>query len=491
METMMSASTPLEQEVSAEMETMMSASTPLEQALNDPAREDQIAQAAALFNERKVTHVHCMYVTVQGRVLTKVMPVRFFLESAARKGVPFGYAIVGGLHVSLAGELLGPGGINTREGLLVPDLTTLQIQPWDPEVAQVFGDHYRTLTEEEAPGEVEASDARGNLKRAIASLREEMGLELRTGCEPEMSWFPNAESVRRAAATSFPDWVGTSYHHGHSTEMMPIVKRITEYAEKMDFQMITADYEDPGQMECNFMFDNALATADRLITYRLICQAVAREFGVIATFMPKPVAGIMANGCHHHASLWRGEENVMADEQGLTELGRNAVGGLLEHTAGMTALLASTANSYARFWDVGQFAPANITSWGYDNRTVTYRVLPGRVEVRPPDAAVNPYLSHAALIGAMADGIRRKIDPGAPEQGNAYAGSGTDETARFTPPPLNLADALDALEGDTVIKDVLSEPLYRTFADCKRDEWNRRIGAITDWDYATYLNYTP
>lgn len=471
------------------MSTSRESATPLEQTLHDPAREAQAAETEALLKDRGVTHVHCMYVTVQGRVLTKVMPVRFFLESAVWSGVPFGYAAAGGMHASLAGELLGPGGISTREGLLVPDLATLQVQPWDTQVAQVFCDHFRTLHEEDGPGELEAADSRGNLKRVAAEFRDEFGLELRTGCEPEMSWFPNAESIRRDAVTGFPDWFGTSYHHGHSTDMMPIVKRLTEYAEQMDFQMITADYEDPGQMECNFMFDNALATSDRLITYRLLCQAVAREFGVIATFMPKPVPGIMANGCHHHASLWRGDQNVMADPD-LTELGKHALGGLLEHTAGMTALLASTANSYARFWDVGLFAPVN-TSWGYDNRTTTYRALPGRVEVRPPDAAVNPYLSHAALIGAMADGIRRELDPGAPEQGNVYGGAGVDEAPRFAAPPLNLADALDALENNKVIREVLSEPLYQTFSDCKRDEWNRRIGAITDWDFAAYLNYTP
>ncbi len=236
--------------------------------------------------------------------------------------------------------------------------------------------------------------------------------------------------------------------------MMPILKRITQYAQELGFEMIQSDYEDPGQLECNFLYDNALATADRLITYRQICMAVAKEFGVLATFMPKPVPGIMANGCHHHASLWRGEENVFADDDDLTELGRHALGGLLEHTRGMTAVFASTTNSYARFWDVGLFAPA-VTNWGYDNRTTNYRVLPGRVEVRSPDAAVNPYLSHAALIGAMADGIRRNVDPGKPELGNAYAPSGDDAPSTFAPPPLTLSEALDALEEDKAVRSVL------------------------------------
>ncbi len=463
--------------------------TPLETTLGDPDRETAIAALAEVIAERGVTHVHCQYVTVQGRVLGKIMPSKYFLETAARKGVPFGYAAAGGLHVSLGAELLGPGGISTREGLLVPDLPTFQILPWDPQVARVFCDHFRSLREEVDPGQPEAADCRGNLKRVVAAFREETGLDLKTGCEPEMSWFSGPEAID-TSGSFFPDWVGTSYHSGHIENMLPILKRVTEYAQAMGFEMIQADYEDPGQLECNFMFDNALATADRLVTYRQICMAVAKEFGVLATFMPKPVAGIMANGCHHHASLWRGEENVFATPEDLTELGRHALGGLLEHTRGMTALLASTANSYARFWDVGLFAPVS-SNWGYDNRTTSYRVLPGRVEVRPPDASVNPYLSHAALIGAMADGIRRQLDPGAPEDGNAYALTDADAVAGFPPPPLTLVDALDALAGDKVVRSVLSEPLYETFAACKRDEWNRRCGAITDWDYAAYLRYVP
>ena len=77
--------------------------------------------------------------------------------------------------------------------------------------------------------------------------------------------------------------------------------------------MIEGDYEDTGQLELNFAYDDCLATCDRLMTYRQICMQVARELGVTATFMPKPAVGVMANGCHHNLSLWRGEENAFVD----------------------------------------------------------------------------------------------------------------------------------------------------------------------------------
>jgi len=140
--------------------------------------------------------------------------------------------------------------------------------------------------------------------------------------------------------------------------------------------------------------------------------------------MPKPTVGAMANGCHHNLSLWRGEDNVFADPGNTTlhvsETARHALGGILRHSRGMQALLAPTVNSYARYWDVGQFAPA-VVNWGFDNRTCAVRVsASGRLEYKLPDASVNPYISHAAVIEAIADGLEQRIDPGPPESGDSY-----------------------------------------------------------------------
>ena len=127
-----------------------------------------------------------------------------------------------------------------------------------------------------------------------------------------MSWFPDADSIT-ASISKLPAHVGTPYHIGHIEEMRPILKRVTRYGQEMGLDMIQADYEDPGQVEMNFLFGPCVETADRLTTFRQICMQVAKEFGVLATFMPKPVPGIMANGCHHHLSLWRGEEPGFAE----------------------------------------------------------------------------------------------------------------------------------------------------------------------------------
>jgi len=271
--------------------------------------------------------------------------------------------------------------------------------------------------------------------------------------------------------------------------MRPIYQRVISYAQAMGLDMIEGDYEDPGQLELNWQFDRCELTADRLITYRQICKQVAREFGVTASFMPKPATGMMGNGCHHNVSLWRGEENVFEEpgrrELHLTETGRHALGGMLAHAAGSIAIMASTVNSYKRFWDGGQFAPS-VINWGMDNKTCTVRLSAnGRLEYKLPDASVNPYLSHAALLAAIKDGLDHEADCGPSTEGSSYAA----ETSPFAELPLTLGDAIAAFERNKVVRGYMPEELATQYIAVKSDEWARACGAVTDFDREMYLEY--
>ena len=473
--------------------------TTLEATQSAPDRAARIREVAAEISRCGVKFIYFQYVTVQGRILGKSIPAPHF-ERVAHEGMPFLYVSAGGMVTSRTGQLIGPGGATSREGILLPDLDTFQVLPWDREFGRVFCDHFRSPAEDVDPGAPEASDARGNLKRMAARFTEELGLRLRTGCEPEMMWFKGPDSVDTSAAY-FPRYICSSYHLRHLEDLREVLKRVTEYGQAMGLDMTQADYEDPGQLEMNFMFDDCLATADRLVTYRQICVQAAKELGVYATFMAKPLGGVMANGCHHTLSLWDGDANVIEPEPG-TPLGLHgpgsaAVGGLLAHARGMMALLAPTVNSYARFWDDGMFAPTLVPDWGLDDRTCAIRALPGKIELRSPDATVNPYLSHAAILAAIADGITSEIDPGPPmvdgEQGSVESSSNGagEDGPRFDPLPTTLAEAIDALEQDAIVRAGLSDELCQVFLDLKRDEWARSCGAITDWALETYLDYAP
>jgi glutamine synthetase len=146
-------------------------------------------------------------------------------------------------------------------------------------------------------------------------------------------------------------------------------------------------------------------------------------------------------------------------------------------------------NSYRRLWDTGFWAPV-FADWGYQNRTTALRVsAPGRFEYRSADSAVNPYLSLAALIVAMKDGIDRKLDPGKPEERNIYEAMEAGKQVNRI--PMTFGDALDALEADEVVKEALPGDMYRVFMHYKRDEWERHCATVTDWDVEEYLDVLP
>ena len=285
------------------------------------------------------------------------------------------------------------------------------------------------------------------------------------------------------------------YHIDQFSEFQPIIHKVIEYSNAMGLDMIQGDHEDaPGQLELNFNFDIAEKTADNLSTYRQVCKQVGREMQAFPCFMPKPFMGVSANGCHHNISLWEGDDNKFMpepdeDQRMPGQIGKWAIGGILEHLGALTAISASTVNSYRRLWDTGFWAPV-FADWGFQNRTTALRVsAPGRFEYRSVDSAVNPYLSLAALIKAMEDGIDRQLDPGAPEERNIYEAMEAGKQVKKI--PMTFGDALDALDADEVVKSALPDEMYKVFRHYKRDEWERYCATVSDWDREEYLDVLP
>lgn len=440
------------------------------------------ADLAAKIRESGVEYIYYQVVTLSGRVLAKVVPAKHLLRNL-EKGVQFHRTALTDLQTTRSGVLLG-GGAQAAEFTAIPDIASFNVLPWDRSIGAFFCRLYEPDHRPEVGGKPLATDARGNLYRAHDEFTRETGLRLKSGCEPEMSWLGEKLEVQVRTGAS------PAYHLGNLELMRPIFKKVMEYSIAMGLDMIEGDYEDPGQLELNWMFDSCELTADRLLTYRMICRQVAREFGVIASFMPKPSTGSMGNGCHHNVSLWRGEQNVFAEagrrELHLTDIGRHALGGMLHHAPASMMVMASTVNSYKRFWDTGLFAPTRI-NWGMDNKTCTVRLSAnGRLEYKLPDASVNPYLSHALLLAAMRDGLQNRIDPGPSESKDSYAGGGA--AARL---PLTLGEAVNAFDQSEVMRAALPEEMSQLYRDLKADEWARACGAVTDWERKMYLEYLP
>ena len=295
--------------------------------------------------------------------------------------------------------------------------------------------------------------------------------------------------------------------------------KVIEYSNAMGLDMIQGDHEDaPGQLELNWTYDNVLRNADRLSTYRQICAQVAREHGLIACFMTKPFMGVSASGCHTNMSLWKGGkvsvnklghknlpgvEEVFSYVSGGTntfmpdtkdmqmpgKIGLQSIAGIMKHLPALTALGSSTVNSYRRLWDQGFWAPV-YADWGYQNRTCGLRVsAPGRFEYRSVDSMHNPYLLGAALLKACNEGISKKMKPAAPESRNIYEAQKAGKDVKKL--PLSLGEALERLAEDEVIKSAMPDEMYKVFHWYKNDEWERFLGATTQWDLDTYLDCLP
>jgi glutamine synthetase len=450
-------------------------------------RERNLAAAsdvARCVADAGVEFLYYQFITINGRVLTKVVPAAHLRRSLAR-GVQFHGSAISDLTSDRAGNLLG-GGAVAQEFTALPDPDTFQVLPWDASVGRFLCRLYRRDDAAIDPGAPLSTDVRGLLVRAHAAFEQRTGYELRSGCEPEMTWLGASIDVHARPGVS------PAYHAGSLETMRPVYQRVIRYATAMGLDMVEGDYEDAGQLELNFHFDRAEQTADRLITYRQICKQVARELGVTATFMPKPFAGVMGNGCHHNLSLWRDGVNRF-EEAGrrdlhVSALSRVALGGILTHAAAGMAVYASTVNSYKRYWDSGLFAPTHV-DWGLDNRTCTVRVSAnGRLEFKLPDSIVNPYLSHTLLLAAIADGIERGLDPGDAQAGSSYE---AEETGRYAPLPLTLGDALVPFRASELVREALGDDLHDLYATYKDDEWARSCGAITEWDREMYLEWGP
>lgn len=233
-----------------------------------------------------------------------------------------------------------------------------------------------------------------------------------------------------------------------------------------------------GQCEIDLRFDTLTRMADKLIMYKYIVKNVARQHGMSATFMPKPLFEDNGSGMHTHQSLWKGGDTIMFDEAGYAQLSDTAryyIGGLLKHASALLAFAAPTTNSYRRLVP-GYEAPINLV-YSQRNRSAICRIpmysnspKAKRVEFRAPDPSCNPYLCFAALLMAGLDGVQNQIDPGAPIDKDLYD-LPPDEAAQITNTPGSLDAVLSALEDDhefLLQGDVFTPDLIEAYISYKR-----------------------
>ncbi|MEG0325946.1 MAG: type I glutamate--ammonia ligase [Cellulosilyticaceae bacterium] len=252
--------------------------------------------------------------------------------------------------------------------------------------------------------------------------------------------------------------------------------------QNMGFKIEATHHEvAPSQHEIDFKYDEALTTADNIVTFKMIVKAIAQRHGLHASFMPKPVYGINGSGMHCHMSLFKEGANLFYNEKDEYKLSKEAyyfIGGLLKHAKAITAIANPTINSYKRL--VPRFeAPVNI-GWSVCAHNPFIRVPSGRgkstrIELRSPDPACNPYLTIAVCLAAGLDGIKNQIEP-------------SKHNEVIDQLPTSLESAISFLEHDCVIKEALGQHIYSNFIKAKKIECTEYNMQVHPWEINKYLS---
>lgn len=377
--------------------------------------------------------------------------------------------------------------IEESDTYLRPDLSTFRIIPWartGEKVARVICDIHNP------DGTPFPGCPRQALKRVVARAAER-GYRMTAGPEVEFFLFHTREG----------EPVTSTHDAGGYFDLTPIdqgedVRRhIVLALEQMGFEVESAHHEvAAGQHEIDFRYDDALATADNVSTFRFVVKNIASQHGLHATFMPKPLVGAAGSGMHTHQALVQGERNVFFEEEGRWQLSETClfyIGGLLRHAKGMCAVTNPLVNSYKRLVP-GYEAPTDI-AWSEKNRSPLVRVPAARgratrVELRLPDPSCNPYLAIAVMLAAGLDGIDTRTDPGPPVNKNIVTMSRRERRhLRIDELPGNLSEALDAMEKDDLMRETLGDHIFEHFLEAKREEWYDYGRQVGPWEVGRYL----
>ena len=376
--------------------------------------------------------------------------------------------------------------------ILYPDFSTWSVLPWGDSTGGKIG--CLTCSVHTTDGEPFAGDPRNNLKRVIGQMKELGFTAFDIGFEAEFHLLKLDENGNWT--TQVPDHA--SYFDLTSNDESASCRRdIVETLESIGFEVEAAHHEvGDGQQEIDFRFDDALTTADRVQTFKMIVREIAKKHGLFATFMAKPLQGQAGNGMHTNMSLFKGSKNAFYDKNNKYHLSKTALyflNGILEHARAITAVGNPTVNSYKRLIP-GFEAPVYI-SWASKNRSPMVRVpsageLNTRLEMRSADPTANPYLLLAACLSAGMAGIKEEKMPMDPVTCNLFDLSEEQlNEMGIKPLPSTLHNALKAFKKDKLIQNALGEHLTQSFIDSKELEWSQYTQTVSVWERNRYMGY--
>ncbi|MCY0889173.1 MAG: type I glutamate--ammonia ligase [Alicyclobacillaceae bacterium] len=443
-------------------------------------REHTKEEILRLAEEMDVRYVRLQFTDLLGVIKNVEIPVDQLTKALDNKIMFDGSSIEGFVR------------IEESDMYLVPDRATWLVFPWDSNQGRVA----RLICDIHLPGgKPFAGDPRMILKNVLAEANKRGFSAFNVGPEPEFFLFKLDEHGKPTQEVNdeggYFDWAPLDLGENCRREIVLTL-------EAMGFEIEASHHEvAPGQHEIDFKYADAIEAADNIATFRLVVKTVARQYGLHATFMPKPVFGINGSGMHCHQSLFADGRNSFydeSDELGLSQIARHYLAGILAHAEAFTAICNPTVNSYKRL--VPGFEAPSYVAWSAKNRSPLVRVPAARgastrIEVRSPDPSCNPYLALAAMLASGLDGIDRKLELAPPVNRNIYIMTEEEKaTAGIQSLPGSLFEAIELFAQDGVLRDALGEHVFTHFIEAKRIEWGMYRMQVTEWEKEQYLaNY--
>jgi glutamine synthetase len=424
--------------------------------------------------ERDVRFVRLWFTDVLG-FLKSVAVAPAELEGAFAEGMGFDGSSIEGFSR-----------IQESDMVARPDPSTFQLIPWraEAQVARMFCDV------QNPDGSSFDGDPRSVLKRQLRRAAD-LGFTFYVGPELEYFYFRSVDDP------SFLDQ-GGYFDETPLDVATDWRKRTVAYLEAMGIPVEYVHHEvAPSQHEIDLRYTDALTMADNVMTYRLTVKEVAQEFGIYATFMPKPVMGVNGSGMHTHQSLFAGDRNAFfqeGDEYHLSKVAKHYIAGLLAHAPELTLLTNQWVNSYKRL--VPGFEAPVYVCWARRNRSALVRVpmyKPGkegatRIEFRSPDPACNPYLAFAAMLAAGLEGVENEYELPPEASNNIYEMTAEERAAagiRSLPEDLN--EAIHAAQDSKVLRECLGEHVHEFLIRNKREEWDAYKAYVTPYELERYF----
>ena len=381
--------------------------------------------------------------------------------------------------------------VQEADVLARPDPKTFQLLPWhhdDAAVARVFCD---IANLDGSPFE---GDPRHALRRTLERARA-AGYTFFASPEVEFFYFADADPERGPVVLD----TGSYFDLSVADLTSDLRRRSVLMLEEMGIPVEHTQHEDArSQHEIDLRYTDALTMADTVMTTRMVIKEMARQQGVFASFMPKPLEGVQGSGMHTHVSLWEGERNAFVDESdryGLSDVARRFIAGLLHHAHEITAVTNQWVNSYKRL--IGgyeapgprQLGPQQPLCAGAGARREDGQD-PSRpeLEYRAPDSACNPYLTFAVILAAGLRGIAEDypLPPEADE--NLFSLTAKDLAKKgIEPLPSSLHDAVNEMEGSELLAETLGDHVFEWFIRNKREEWDAYQTQVTQFELDRYL----